>query len=302
MTLPLPPGFERLQIDADGYRFDAIACGAAAAPLVVFLHGWPSFANCWSQIMAPVAAAGFRAVAVDQRGYSPGARPAEIGDYAIDHLVADIDAFARALAGGARFHLVGHDWGGLIAWPYAAHHGERLASLSVLSTPHAKAFLEAMQSDPEQRRMSAYIGVFRQPGHAAEEALLADGARKLRALYAGKLTDAAVEDNVARLSAPGALTATLAWYRALDNKLLGAPVATPTLYIWGSEDQALGAAGAKATGRYVTGPYQFEILDGRSHWLPEEAPEAVAELLLGHLASFPAQRAPIPDVDVSGFP
>jgi pimeloyl-ACP methyl ester carboxylesterase len=238
--------------------------------------------------MAPVAAAGFRTVAVDQRGYSPGARPAEIADYAIERLLEDIDAFARKLAGEARFHLVGHDWGGLIAWPYAAHHRERLASLTVLSTPHSKAHVEAMRTDPEQQRMSTYIGVFRQPGHVAEQALLKDDARKLRAIYGGKCPEREVEANIARLSEPGALTATLNWYRALDNKMLGLPVATPTLYIWGSEDLALGRTGANATGKYVTGSYQFEALEGYSHWLPEEAPEMVANLLLAHLAKFPA--------------
>ena len=288
MSLPLPTGFERLQLDVNAFRFDAIAAGDPKAPLVLFLHGWPSFADCWLDIMAPVASAGFRAVAVDQRGYSPGARPPEIADYAVDHLLQDIDGFARALAGDARFHLVGHDWGGLIAWPYAAHHPNRLASLTVLSTPHSKAFLEAMRDDPEQQRMSAYIGLFRQPGHVAEQALLKEGARKLRALYGGKCPEAEVEANVARLSAPGALTATLNWYRALDNKRLGAPVETPTLFIWGSADQALGRTAANATSKYVNAAYQFEALESASHWLPEEAPEIVSRLLLAHLATFPA--------------
>jgi pimeloyl-ACP methyl ester carboxylesterase len=281
-------GFEAFPIDANGYGFDAIARGDAAGPLVLFLHGWPSFATSWRDVMAPVAAAGFRAVAFDQRGYSRGARPGAIAEYSIDHLIADIEGFARALAGAARFHLVGHDWGGLIAWSYAAHRAERLASLTVLSTPHSAAFLEAMRGDPRQPVMSAYIGIFRQPGQVAEDALLGEGARKLRAIYGGKVAPAAIEENIARLSEPGALTATLNWYRALDAKRLGAPVATPTLYIWGSEDQAFGAVAANATGRNVTGPYQFAPLEGASHWLPEEAPETVARLLLGHLAEFPA--------------
>ena len=281
-------GFEALSLSVNGYRFEAIACGQEGAPLALFLHGWPSFATSWRTIMSAAAAAGFRAVAVDQRGYSRGARPAGIADYSVDHLTADIDGFARALAGPARFHLVGHDWGGLIAWSYAARRPDRLASLTVLSTPHAAAFREAMRSDPRQPAMSAYIGVFRQPGHVAEQALLRDGARKLRAIYGGKLAPEAVDDNVARLSEPGALTATLNWYRALDNKLLGAPTPTPTLYVWGSEDQALGATAARATGRFVTGPYQFAPLEGASHWLPEEAPDVVGRLLLAHLARFPA--------------
>jgi pimeloyl-ACP methyl ester carboxylesterase len=274
---------ENIQIGVNGFVFDAIACGATGAPLVLFLHGWPSFASSWRAVMPLVGAAGFRAVAVDQRGYSPDARPAAIADYSVDHLLADIEGFGSALAGGARFHLVGHDWGGLIAWPYAAHHHERLASLTVLSTPHSKAFLEAIKTDPEQRRMSAYIGVFRQPGHVAERALLGDGARKLRAIYGGKLPAEAVEENVSRLSEEGALTATLNWYRALDNSRLGSPVTTPTLYVWGSEDQALGATAANATGKYVAGPYQFAPLEGYSHWLPEEAPATIAALVIAHL-------------------
>ncbi len=281
-------GFDALNLGVNGFRFDAIARGDEAAPLVLFLHGWPSFATSWREVMTPVAAGGFRAVAVDQRGYSPGARPGEIADYSVDRLIADIEGFARALAGNARFHLVGHDWGGLIAWAYAAHRAERLASLAVLSTPHSLAFREAMRGDPRQPVMSAYIGIFRQPGHVAEAALLGGGARKLRAIYGGKVPPAAIEENVARLSEPGALTATLNWYRALDNKRLGSSVAAPTLYIWGSDDQAFGAAAAEATGRYVTGPYQFAPLQGHSHWLPEEAPEIVARLLLEHLAKFPA--------------
>ena len=284
----MPSGFETLRLDVNGFRFDAIACGAADAPLVLFLHGWPSSANCWREVMAQIAAAGFRAVAVDQRGYSPGARPSEIADYAIDRLLEDIEGFARTLAGGARFHLVGHDWGGIIAWPYASHKPARLASLCVLSTPHSKAFVEAIRSDPGQQKMSGYIKVFREPGHVAEQALLKEGARKLRAIYGGKCSSAYVEENVARLSEPGVLTATLNWYRALDNRLLGLPVATPTLYIWGSEDQALGRTAAEATAKYVNGPYQFEMLEGASHWLPEEIPETIAGLLLAHLAKFPA--------------
>ena len=282
-----PAAFESLTLDVNGYRFDAIARGPAAAPLVLFLHGWPTFAASWRPVMAPVAAAGFRTVAVDQRGYSPGARPPEIADYAIDHLLADIEGFAKALAGAARCHLVGHDWGALIAWLYASHHPERLASLTALSTPHPKALLEAMESDPEQQRMSAYIGVFRQPGHVAEQALLKDGARKLRAIYDGKTPEAEIEANIARFSEPGALTATLNWYRAADYKQLAQTIDTPTLYIWSSADKALGAAAAEATAKYVNNAYQLEIFANVSHWLVEEQPERIVKLLLAHFSKFP---------------
>ena len=108
----------------------------------------------------------------------------------------------------------------------------------------------------------------------------------------GRSTAASVRPRRSRTttgdSEPGLLTATLNWYRALDNKRLGSPVAAPTLYVWGSEDQAFGATAATATGRFVTGPYQFAPLEGASHWLPEEAPETIARLLLAHIGKFPA--------------
>ena len=145
-----------------------------------------------------------------------------------------------------------------------------------------------MRGDARQPVMSAYIGVFRRPGHVAESALLSEGACKLRAIYGGKVPPEAIEENIARLSEPGALTATLNWYRALDNKRLGSPVATPTLYIWGSEDRALGAAAAKATGRYVTGPYKSWPSRALRIGCPRRRRRCVARLLLAHLAKFPA--------------
>ncbi len=275
---------EKLTLEVNSFRFDALALGPREGQLVLLLHGFPQFADAWLPIMQPIANAGYRAVAVDQRGYSPGARATEVADYSTNLLISDVLGFADAL-GARRFHLVGHDWGGLLAWYLAADHSDRIASLTVLSTPHPNAFLDAVKHNLDQMRRSAYIALFRAPGNVAEQQLLADNASKLRAAYQGKLPADQVNENVRRFSEPNALTAALNWYRALDLNARTGKVGLPTLFIWGTKDMALGETAAKNTVDYVTGPYRFEPLLDKSHWLLEEAPERIAELILPHLTA-----------------
>ena len=268
----------------DGLDFDVITLGPETGELVLFLHGFPQFADAWLPIMRPLAEVGFLTVAFDQRGYSKDARPEAVDDYSIDLLTSDALAVADSL-GHDRFHLVGHDWGGLLAWQIAAEHPERLRSLTVLSTPHTQAFLHAVKTDLDQMNRSKYIVFFKMPGHLAERFFLADDAAKLRSVYQGKLSPEAVESNIRRLADPGALTAALNWYRALDLGIETPKITVPTLYIWSDNDMALGEKAALATASYVTGSYRFERLPGLSHWLLEEAPDRVASLLLQHLSS-----------------
>jgi pimeloyl-ACP methyl ester carboxylesterase len=273
---------ERLVIDANGYRFDAIAAGPADGELVLCLHGFPQFADAWTPLLDALGARGLRAVAFDQRGYSPGARPADVADYAMPHLVADVIAVADRL-GAERFHLIGHDWGGAVAWAVAGAHADRLRTLTVLSTPHPEALTAAIRSDPDQQTRSAYMLLFRATEGTAETFLLADDATNLRAAYKGKVAPNQIDSIVARLSAPGALTAALNWYRAMgDNPPVGQIIA-PTLFVWGDEDQALGRAAALDTARCVEGPYRFEIVEGGSHWLIDERPHAIIALIEPHL-------------------
>ncbi|BDM68876.1 haloalkane dehalogenase [Streptomyces nigrescens] len=282
---PAPAPFERLEIQVGPHTHDALACGPADGDLVLLLHGWPEFADSWSEVLPALGAAGYRAVAVDQRGYAPGARPPRIADYAVPELVADALAFADS-QGAGRFHLVSHDWGGMVAWALAGAHPERLKSLSVLATPHPEALNRAAAEDPTQHHRLDYVRFFRRDDGAAEAALLADDAARLRAVYGGKVPEALVDGNVRRLSAPGALTATLNWYRAPET-VISVPagrIAVPTLFLWGSEDVALGRGAAESTGEWVDGPYRFEALQGASHWLPEEVPGLVTPAILDHLA------------------
>jgi pimeloyl-ACP methyl ester carboxylesterase len=152
---------EPLQLRARGLVFDALAAGPATGEPVVLLHGFPQTSACWTRVLEALAAAGYRAVAPDQRGYSPTARPNAVRAYRMPELVADVVAIADGL-GATRVHLVGHDWGGAVAWNLAGRHPERVATLTAVSTPHPGAFARALTTGTQPLR-SAYIPLFRTP-------------------------------------------------------------------------------------------------------------------------------------------
>ncbi|MEU8844555.1 alpha/beta hydrolase [Streptomyces roseus] len=269
----------------------ALVAGPPDGEKVLLLHGFPQFAESWSDQLIALGRAGYRAMAVDQRGYARGARPEAVGEYTTGRLVGDARAFARAFGGDEPFHLVGHDWGGAVAWNLAAFHPQQVASVTVLSTPHPRALHEALRTDPDQARRSAYILEFQKPGGVAEAALLAHGGQALRRIYGDALPPGLVEAYVARFGEPGALTAALNWYRALTESPAppAGPVRVPTLYVWGDRDQALGRTAAERTGAWIDGEYRFEVLPGADHWLPDAHADAVDPLLLSHLAAHPAR-------------
>jgi pimeloyl-ACP methyl ester carboxylesterase len=279
---------EKLHIEIGKHTFTAVAAGPRGGELVLLLHGWPEFASAWTEEIKALAAAGYRAIAVNQRGYSSGARPTEVEQYAPEYLVADALAFADS-QGAQRFHLVAHDWGGMVAWALASGRPERLRSLTILATPHPTALQEAAAADQDQYHRLDYIRFFRQPDGAAERSLLADGAARLRAAYGARVPEDVVNEYVGRLTKPGALTATLNWYRAVDDNfnVPAGRIAVPTLYLWGSDDMKLGRDAATRTRSFVDAAYRFEILEGASHWLPEEVPGTIIPLLLEHLSGKP---------------
>ena len=261
--------------------FDIRTAGPDDGEVVLLLHGFPQHSTMWLPQMEALAGAGYRAVAFDQRGYSPRARPAEVQEYRIGRLVED----ALAVAGPKPFHVVGHDWGGIVGWHLAAKHPERIRTLTALSVPHPLAFATALASPrSDQRQQSGYVAFF-QMKDVAEEVLLHEG---LAAMLAASAYPGDIEERVRAMSEPGVLTAALNWYRAINFDLLRdvGHVAVPTLYVWSTGDVALAREGAEATARYVDGPYRFEVLTGVSHWIPEEVPDVLNRLLLEHL---PAQ-------------
>ena len=264
--------------------FDAVEVGEPDGDLVLLLHGFPQSSWCWRRVWPGLVEAGYRVVAPDQRGYSPGARPAEVAAYAMPELVGDVLGMLDALH-VERAHVVGHDWGAAVAWQVAARAAERVRTLTAVSVPHPVAFTQALQTDADQRQRSRYMKLFRLEGGKAEEVLLRDGSAGLRRVFGGSSASADAERYVHEMSEPGRLTACLNWYRAASRDSVDdfPPVVVPTLYVWSDEDPALGRTAAEATASHVAGPYRFVELHGVSHWVPEEAPDALLAPLLEHL-------------------
>ena len=271
--------------DGDGgdLVFEALADGSPDDELVLFLHGFPESAYEWQTVLPPVAEAGYYVVAPNQRGYSPGARPPSVEAYHISRLDDDVRGIADALD-ARTFHLVGHDWGALVAWYVAAHHPERVRTLTIVSVPHPRPFAAARAEDPDQRDRTGYIASFREP-EVPERFFLDDDAAVLRVALS-ELTPGAADDHIRVLTDPGAMTAALNYYRAWDEELDSVGLVTvPTLFVWSTDDVALGRVAAERTAEWVTGPYRFEVLDGLSHWIPEVAPDVVSRLVVEHVAS-----------------
>src|SRR6266852_9125394 len=271
--------------------FDALTAGKPGAPLVLLLHGFAESMQCWRAQVEALGDAGYRAAAPSQRGYSPGARPdvSDSANYHIDRLMDDAMAIVAASGyGEQRFHLVGHDWGGSIAWALADRFPERIASLTVLSRPHPNAFNRALQmQDGDQAQRSRHHKAFLEPD--AGELLLADNAKWLRErLSAAGVPSAAIEKHLSVLGNKAAMEAALAWYRARGaiRSPLG-PIKVSTLYIWGDADDTVGRIAAEGTADFVAAPYRFEVLPGVGHFASDQAPDRVNALLLQHLAAFP---------------
>jgi pimeloyl-ACP methyl ester carboxylesterase len=205
------------------------------------------------------------------------------------HLLADLLALARA-NGFEQFDLVGHDWGGMVAWQAATRHPEVVRSLTVASTPHPLALQHALLGgDPEQVDRASAMDLYYEKGTAERLLLGPDGSGSgLRELLTETgLGPSDAEVYVEALSQPGALTGALNWYRAMGRPDLFelSPVEVPTLYVWSSGDTQLGRVAAEATAECVSAPYLFAVLEGVSHWIPETAPLQFTELLVRHLAS-----------------
>jgi pimeloyl-ACP methyl ester carboxylesterase len=279
---------DRLEIDANGLTFTARAAGPAEGRRVLLLHGFPQTSWSWRGQLSALAYAGYRAVAVDQRGYSVGARPKKVADYAMEHLVSDVLALADTMEMDT-FDLVGHDWGGMVSWLVATRHAERVRSLSVVSTPHPLALQHSLLgADPAQVAWGESMEAFQQP-EVPERLLLGDdgsGSGLASVLAESGLDEADARVYISVLAQPGAMTAALNWYRATGRSDLFdlRPVSVPTLYVWSSGDAAFGRMAAEATAECVAAAYRFEEFAGVSHWIPEMASEKLSQLLVEHLA------------------
>jgi pimeloyl-ACP methyl ester carboxylesterase len=275
------------RFDHDGLRFELSDRGGTEAPAVVLLHGFPADRHSWDVVADRLAGAGYRVLAPDQRGYSPGARPAGRRCYVLDALSGDVLALADQ-AGLRRFHVVGHDLGALVAWHLAGTAPGRVASLTAVSVPHPRAMAVAVRRGPQALR-SWYVLAFQVP--ALPERILAwrNGALLHRMLVNSGLGAEAAARYSARAARPGGLTGPIGWYRALPLAVgqVPTPVAVPTLMIWSPGDRFVSRAAAQGAAACVAGPYLFVEIPGAPHWLPEAFPDAVAGPLLSHLGSHP---------------
>ena len=269
----------------DGLTFDVKDGGPLEGDPVVLLHGFPERNTCWREVAPLLHAEGLRTYAPDQRGYSPQARPPRRRDYTMDKLEGDVVALVETI--GSPVHLVGHDLGAVVGWLLATSHPELLRSFTAVSVPHPTAFLRAVGTS-RQVLKSWYIAAFQVP--VLPEKVASAGGFEGRLRRSG-MTD----DEVARfrreMVEDGALTHALMWYRAIplsDRRHLSGSVRVPTTFVWSDGDSAVTEVGGLHTSKYVDAPYRYVELNGVSHWVPTQAPEALAAAILDRVASVSA--------------
>lgn len=263
-------------------RFEVHDQGPIHGEPVVLLHGFPQRASSW-QLVAPLLHdAGLRTLALDQRGYAPGARPRSRAGYSTERLVADLAAVVDAV--GRPVHVVGHDWGAVVGWAAAALRPELLRTLTAVSVPHPGAMAAScLRSD--QLLRSWYVAAFQVPW--LPERVLASrlGDRALRASGMDPDALARFQDEVV---SAGALPGALGHYRALPlshPRVVRSRVGIPTTFVWSDGDTAISRVAAHGAGDFVDASYSYVELAGVSHWVPEQAPEALAGAVIDRVAS-----------------
>ena len=257
---------------------------------MVLLHGFPEFWYGWHRQIEPLAAAGFRVIVPDQRGYNLSSKPEGVASYAIPALVSDVMAIADQL-GREKIYLAGHDWGAAVAWSVALLHPQRVAKLAIVNVPHPSVMRRFLSSNLGQLRRSWYMFFFQLPW--LPEAIFrarnfAMGIRALtRSSRSGTFSEAALAPYREAWSQPGALTAMIHWYRAAFRHrplLADRTVRVPVRILWGERDAFLRKEMAHASLRYCTAAELFTFADS-SHWLQHEQPERVSQLLIDFFRS-----------------
>lgn len=272
-----PNGAGVQETPANGMTFRCRVFGPEGGEPVILLHGFPESSAMWVQAMGALAGKGYRCLAPDQRGYSPGARPKDKSAYTMDKVASDVTALADAM-GFEKFHLVGHDWGAGCGWTVVQLFPERLLSWTALSLPHMAAFGKAIRTVPEQKKKSWYMAFFQLP--VLPE--LALGWWALERVWKEAGPEEAA-DYRALFKPYGARRAVLNWYRAVRRRTVAyEDVHVPTLFIWGNQDEVIGRAGVEDTRRFIKGEYTFVELEA-GHWLPREDFDGVLGPLLKHL-------------------
>ena len=280
-------------VEANGLRFEVLEAGVGDR-LALCLHGFPEHAVSWRAQMPVLAGLGYRVWAVNQRGYGRTTRPGAVADYALPNLLADVAALIDA-SGARTVTLIGHDWGAMVAWCFAAGRIRPLERLVIMNVPHPLCFRAALKHW-RQKRKSWYITFFQLP--VLPERFLAGGnGAAIRRMFGGLELPADVMDTYVRqITEPGAATAMINWYRAMRRPRgqmpnLTVPIEVPTLVIWGEADVALDLICLDGTERYVR-DLTLKRLPGVSHWVQQDAPEAVNALLRDFLTAAPPGSPP----------
>jgi len=276
---------ETIQFQHGDIRLHAVAAGPKDGSVVVLLHGFPEFWYGWRKQIEPLAAAGFRVIVPDQRGYNLSRKPSGVAAYSLTELVSDVIAIANQL-GQEKIFLAGHDWGAAVAWSTALLHPQRIAKLVVLNVPHPSVMRKFLSTRPRQLLRSWYMFFFQLPW--LPEAFFSAfnfrvGARALlRSSRPGTFSDEDLAQYRAAWSQAGAITSMINWYRALFRtrvKFQDKTVRVPTRILWGEHDNFLLAEMAHESLRYCTSAELFTFANA-THWLQHEEPARVSELLI----------------------
>ncbi len=267
--------------------------GPADGELIILLHGFPECWNTWRHQIEPLAAAGFRVCVPDMRGYGESSKPDDYRRYHLNELITDIEAL-RQHYGRERFHLAGHDWGAAVAWWYALHHEEKLASLSILNVPHPFTFLSKLKSSPLQMLKSWYIFYFQLPW-LPEWSMRRFNYEFLRLILKRSATPGAYNAEDFRnlqhsWQQPGCLTAMVNYYRALLRHIQlpaqDGRLQVPTQILWGERDLALSLQSAHDSAAFLT---QGELITypDATHWLAHDKPAEISQRLISHCRANP---------------
>jgi pimeloyl-ACP methyl ester carboxylesterase len=274
------------EITLNNLKFHYVQAGPATGPLVLLLHGFPEFWYGWHDQIPALAAAGFRVIAPDQRGYNLSAKPREVSAYDVGVLAGDVLALIDQL-GEQKIILVGHDWGAAVAWWFAIHYPERLHKLAIMNVPHPSVMSRHLRGDIRQFFKSWYMFFFQIPW--LPEFLL--GLNKSNGLAQmlrgsgkqGTFSDADIAEYRAAWQQPGALTGMINWYRAIfrraTQRMPKKPITLPVLVIWGEQDIALRKEMAEESLAYCENA-RLELIPEATHWVQHDAAEKVNRLLL----------------------
>jgi pimeloyl-ACP methyl ester carboxylesterase len=273
-------------VTANGIRFHLQTDGDG--PLILLLHGYPQTSYMWHHVMPLLAARGYRVVAPDLRGIGQSSRPTRVKDYRLSILGDDVAALIRAL-GEEKGHVIGHDWGGLVAWEAAFSHPEVLDRLVIVNAPPSQGMVKTLLASLRQLGRSWYVFFFNLPW--LPEWLLTRPRAMSRLLWPGTFSDEEIQVYGKALARPRAAWAGLAYYRAASRgvfsdlrRLRGKKVASPTLVIWGDQDPALGTELTLHLDKYVRGPLRIQHLPDAGHWIIQDSPERFVELVTDFLA------------------